>query len=270
MLGGLAAVFISPPRDIIFSHTSFVVAALSVYLTCAGLVLTVAAALRTALLRLQAAHEHEQTLNLELRHRIKNFLTVIQSLASQTARTAPDPETFHRTFKGRLEAYQMAMDLVAQNDWRLFDLPTLPKTILAPFQMSGQIALQGPACKISAQAAEGLALILHELATNALKYGALSAPGGRVELAWTPLASKGSRNTCELIWSEHGGPPVMPPTRQGLGSRLIRPQRGIEKVELQFLPDGVVCTLLLAMAERQEDIKAKQSSARHFRPRVDA
>ncbi len=124
-------------------------------------------------------------------------------------------------------------------------LHRLVETALAPFRAGDNFTIAGPACELPRDACVPLSLALHELATNASKYGALSVAEGRVELVWT--VGEGEGALLRLAWREIGGPPVTPPTRTGLGSQLLQPQRGLEQVALRFEPRaGVECAIGIA------------------------
>jgi len=250
VLGGLTAFMLFAPTGAGNGQISFKVIALSVYFLCSGLVLFAAIMLRAALLRLQWVHEREQILAGELKHRIKNFLAIVQGLAAQTARHSTDKADFQEKFAGRLAAYQVALDVAAQNDWKMCALPDFAETVLAPFTGSNQFVFRGPSCTIAADACEGLALLLHELATNALKYGALSKLGGSVEISWRFVETAEKKARCEMTWQERDGPLVSEPVRNGLGSKLIREQPGIPEVTVRYAPSGVVCMMAIELQNK--------------------
>ncbi|MBL6080817.1 sensor histidine kinase [Belnapia sp. T18] len=200
----------------------------------------------------QAAHWRELLVH-ELNHRVKNMLATVQSLASQTLRgTGGDPNLFVRDFTGRLGALAQAHDLLTARNWEGADLGTLVSAALAPWRHGGQVAAFGPGhVYLTSHQAQALALALHELATNAIKYGALSRPEGRAEVTWVRLGgdAAGQDALVELTWAETGGPVVAgPPTQRGFGTRLL--QRGISKdlgpgssVDMHFEPDGLRAVL---------------------------
>lgn len=187
----------------------------------------------------------------ELNHRVKNTLAVIQAIASQTLRHTPDPRAFRQAFSERLLALSRAHDLLTKQMWRGIPLKELVATALRAFGEdgdTGRLTWGGPAIMVPAHAAVSLSLALHELATNAAKYGALSRPGGRVDLAWTlrPDPAGGTR-WIEIHWTESGGPPVAPPSKQGFGRRVVEgsvSQLG-GTVDLAFPSDGARCRLAL-------------------------
>jgi PAS domain S-box-containing protein len=167
------------------------------------------------------AEDDLRFLNGELAHRLKNVLAVVQSVAQQTLRNAPDTETASRDLAARLVALGAATDVLTGGSWRSADLAELAAGALAPHGTIGErILIDGPEVTLKPQVAFALALALHELATNAVKYGALSNRTGTVTLAWS-VAGVGDDAQFTLRWQESGGPPVAPPTRMGFGSRLI-------------------------------------------------
>lgn len=231
--------FFVPPRHALSLRPSDL-ATTAVFALAAGLIVATAALLRTSLLRLRAAHERERLLNSELQHRIKNTLTVIHAMVAMTARSRPADMTEFRTLlEGRLMALASAHDLLSSGRWEMCELPELAHRALAPFQHGGRIAIEGPDCALIPHSCVPLVLALHELATNAVKYGALSVEGGSVALTWRPA----SHGLMLLSWSERDGPPVAAPTRRGLGSRLLKQQKGLEAVTLRFAPTGVCCEI---------------------------
>ena len=170
-------------------------------------------------------NEERQNLLLdELNHRVKNMLAIIQSIAGQTLRETPEPAAFKAAFSARLAALARAHSLLTKGLWQGALLRDIVATALAPFGADGRDAtsIAGPAVVIRPNAAVTLSLMLHELATNAAKHGALSVPRGKVNVTWTRTGARPGQSPCvELVWGEQGGPPVQPPTKQGFGSRLI-------------------------------------------------
>ena len=191
--------------------------------------------------RIQA--EDQQTLrNRELSHRLKNTLAMVQAIASQTLRNAPDFETAKEALAARLIALGKAHDILLTGARESADIGAVIAGALAIHDdgQPGRLALDGPVIEVGPRAALSLALMMHELATNAVKYGALSVPGGRVAVTWSLDADAMVR----MLWTERGGPKVAPPARRGFGSRLI--ERGLAgavggAVSLAYEPDGVVC-----------------------------
>ncbi|MDP1026857.1 PAS domain-containing protein [Sphingomonas sp. KR1UV-12] len=169
------------------------------------------------------AEEQQQLLNNELGHRLKNVLTVVQSVASQTLRQADSTTSAARALASRLSALGEATNVLTASSWESADLLQLVSKAMAPHGGLGdRIRASGPKIVLHAQVTLALALALHELATNAAKYGALSTPDGHVELAWSVTdGAKGEDRRFAMSWKEIGGPEVHMPTRRGFGSTMI-------------------------------------------------
>ena len=195
------------------------------------------------------SEEHKTLLNRELSHRVKNSLTVIQSIAQHTLRSTPDPAAFADAFQGRLQALASAHEILTTADWAGAEFKALARQQLAPYLSNGdaRLELNGPVVVLDPEIATSLALILHELATNASKYGALSVPAGSVSLAWN-VNTNDTSPRLHITWRETGGPPVNPPTRRGFGSQLIEIS-GLE-VEQNFAPSGLICDLEIALFDK--------------------
>ncbi|WP_192499450.1 PAS domain S-box protein [Skermanella pratensis] len=166
--------------------------------------------------------EDEARLHLLMRevdHRAKNVLAVVQSILQLTR--AENPADFTTAIEGRLAAMARAHTLLAASQWSGADLAAMSVDELAPFASAGRIAIHGPAVSISAEAAQAVAMSLHELSTNAAKYGALSTPDGRLELSWR-VEEQEHGGRLVLEWVEDGGPPVTPPSHMGFGSMVLR------------------------------------------------
>jgi two-component sensor histidine kinase len=205
----------------------------------------VTARLETALSGSKAAEAHLRDLMRELTHRSKNLLSVIQAMARQTARHAGTVETFLDRFGQRLQALAASHDLLVRASWHGASLSELVRSQLGHHldREEPQVTMAGPALLLKPEAAQGVGLALHELATNAAKYGALSVPGGRVTIRWRVLPSG-----IEIVWSESGGPPVEEPKWRGFGSHLIEQNlaRSLEaEISLAFPPEGVRCHMTI-------------------------
>lgn len=189
----------------------------------------------------KAEEEHREVLLAELDHRVKNVLAAVQSLATQSARRTRSTEGFLSAFAGRLKAMASAHELLTATRWRGADLAHIAAAEmggLAP----GQARWEGPDLVLTPRAANAVSLALHELATNAVKYGALSLESGRVEVSWSKSADGGF----ELRWTERGGPAVKPPERLGFGSTLLERVTGRElggDCKVEYRPDGVRAVL---------------------------
>src|SRR5215475_2722824 len=163
---------------------------------------------------------HEQYVHLltrEVNHRAKNMLSVVDAMARQTA--AKSPEDFVKRFSERIHALSASHDLLIRNEWKGVDIEDLVRAQLALFAslIDSRIAVRGPRLRLKAASAQAIGLALHELATNAGKYGALSTNNGRVNIWWQAAA-----DMFTMSWTENDGPPVVAPTRQGFGSTVIR------------------------------------------------
>ncbi len=185
----------------------------------------------------------------ELNHRVKNTLALMQAIAVQTFRSASRDE--RAKFEGRLGALAEAHNLLSQEKWQGSELKDVVGRVLQPFLLTNpdRIRMAGPTVPVSPRLAVVLSMIVHEIATNAAKYGALSNETGTVTLDWD-VTSEPSPPRLRLIWTETGGPPVTAPVQRGFGSRLIersaRDQLGGEAT-VDFLPRGVVCTVSCAL-----------------------
>lgn len=194
--------------------------------------------------------ENEQHLRLlmrELTHRSKNLLAVIQAMARQTARHAGSIDNFVEIFSARLQALSKSHDLLVQESWYGASLNDMVRSQLGHHldRENSQFTIQGPSLFLKPEAAQNIGLAIHELSTNAAKYGALSVPTGHVDIFWTrrtPEAGGGF----ELSWHERGGPVVSKPEGRGFGSLVIERNlaRALDgKVELDFAPSGLICTV---------------------------
>ena len=196
------------------------------------------------------AEEHIHLLMRELTHRAKNLLAVVLSIASQTGRTAGTFEEFLARFSLRLQGLAASHDLLVLQDWRGASLADLVRDQLAPFVETGstRIDVSGPCVVLGPKAAEAVGLAVHELATNAVKYGALSVPTGRVTVSWAWENPDTEPRQLRLSWLERGGPLVMRPTNKGFGhivfGRIVTEILS-GKVEMDFGPEGLSWQLLL-------------------------
>jgi PAS domain S-box-containing protein len=183
----------------------------------------------------------------ELNHRVKNTLATVQSLAVQTARHADDLEDFSWRFERRLLALARAHDLLTKRHWENAPLEFLTREVLSALVpcTAERVEIHGPSLTLNPSAALSLTMALNELATNAVKYGALSSESGALSLTWA-VRENAEQPTVDLNWHERGGPPVTPPTRRGFGTRLM--ERCIEwdlggELDLVFEPHGLRCRM---------------------------
>ena len=190
----------------------------------------------------------------ELNHRVKNTLATVQSIAAQTARNATSAASFFEAFEPRLLALSKTHNLLTQGSWEGADLRDVLEQEMSPYMESAasggpaRVSLHGPRFTVGPRTALALGLAFHELSTNAAKYGALSTSGGRVAVAWRRSTGTGGEGQpwLRLTWREAGGPPVVPPTRRGFGSRLL--DRGVAaelggSVDLAFERTGLRCRI---------------------------
>jgi PAS domain S-box-containing protein len=193
------------------------------------------------------AEERRILLINELNHRVKNTLAAVQSIARQTLRAGRPVDQIMELFTARLVALSAAHDVLTRENWEGAGLKEIVDGALGPYEQDreGRLSVTGPDVRLSARAALGVAMALHELATNAVKYGALSGETGGVELAWEVHdAAEGPH--LELEWREAGGPTVASPNGGGFGSRLLRqglPGELGGATELIFAPEGVICRI---------------------------
>jgi PAS domain S-box-containing protein len=185
----------------------------------------------------------------ELNHRVKNSLATIQALAAQTFHAARSLPQAQEAFSARIVALAEAHDLLTRENWEGADLLDLLGRLEDLHGGPGRFTTEGGSVRLSPRMALSLSMALHELATNAVKYGALSAPRGHVRIAWSVVPG-GAHPRLSLTWTESGGPPVSPPTRRGFGSRLI--ERGLAaelsgEANIEFRPEGVVCRIEAAL-----------------------
>jgi len=189
---------------------------------------------------LAEAEEHQKILIAELNHRVKNMLAVVISIVNQMATRASSPDAFQTALIGRLHSMSRAFELLSRENWTEASLGELVRLELAPFDLK-RITIKGPNINLKPRQSLSLAMLVHELATNAAKYGALSAPSGRIEMEWSK--SEGQLN---LFWRERDGPKITKPTQRGFGLTLV--ERKVQynlrgKAEIDFEPDGLAVAL---------------------------
>ncbi|MGA8499174.1 MAG: PAS domain S-box protein [Xanthobacteraceae bacterium] len=194
------------------------------------------------------AQERQKLLINEIQHRIKNTLATVQAIATQTLRSSPDDR---EAFVARLHALAGAHDLLRDDNWHQAALVELVGKALNAFQDKHRerFFIDGPdGIFIDAHKSSLLVMALHELATNATKYGALSNANGQVRVAWEKLGEEPAKRL-RLCWTESGGPPVSPPTQKGFGSLLIERalQNHLGQARLDFAPRGLVCSIEISL-----------------------
>jgi two-component sensor histidine kinase/DNA-binding NarL/FixJ family response regulator len=196
----------------------------------------------------EAADKLQKLILEELHHRIKNTLATVSAIASQSLRTATSIEHGQHAIEGRLIALGRAHDLLLQARWANADLASTIRGATEPYDSEGggRFSISGPAIKITSGAVIALAMTLNELCTNTTKFGALSVPGGSIDIAWNVDEEK---QRLKMTWSEKGGPPVSAPSRQSFGTRLIGSlgQQLKGQVQLDYAPTGFVYALSVPM-----------------------
>jgi two-component sensor histidine kinase len=191
----------------------------------------------------------------ELHHRVKNTLAIVSAITSQSLRTASSLEEAAKTISERLYALGVAQDLLIRERWTGADCRTLIESAVKAFQSKGldQFKIAGESILISSGPALSLSMVIHELCTNAVKYGALSVPSGHVSIGWT--VSNDNPKRFILSWIETGGPTVQEPKKKSFGSRLIEqalPGQLRGEARLQFHPHGLTCEVNIPLSAMQE------------------
>jgi len=192
----------------------------------------------------KAAEQHQLLLMAELDHRVKNTLALVMSISARTLHSEDTLEGFHRAFTGRIQALAATHNLLADRSWSNLMLKDVISSEFAPFveQSTGRVTIEGLDISVAPRAAIAVGLIIHELTTNAVKYGAFSNDTGTVSIR--SLGRSADDHALEFVWVESGGPPVSEPTRKGFGRTVIA--RSLQysphgRCDLDFRPTGVVC-----------------------------
>jgi PAS domain S-box-containing protein len=209
------------------------------------------------------AEERQSLLIRELHHRVKNTLATVQAIVGSTARTASSIEDFYEAFVGRIKSLAHTHAVLTEDTWQTASLANLLLSELKPYaevtadgEAEGRISLDGPAIDLPSEIAVPIGMAIHELTTNAAKYGALSNRTGRVAVTWS-LEPGGPAGILRFHWRESGGPPVRPPSRQGFGSRLL--QRVLitqvqAEVETDYDPEGLSLTMRAPIPPRNDSL----------------
>jgi PAS domain S-box-containing protein len=190
------------------------------------------------------AEQHQRALNAELDHRVKNVLATVSAIIAQTQEASSSQADFMTALNSRINSLARTHELLSESNWRGASLAEIVRRELAPY-MSGNTEVRGPSVTLKAEATQAVATVLHELATNAAKYGALSNPSGLVSVQWRWLQN-GSHDRLLIEWQETGAPPVLAPNQSGYGTSIIRELIPFElggEVELSFAPNGTRCRL---------------------------
>ncbi len=212
------------------------------------------------------AEEHQRLLVDELNHRVKNMLTVVISLATNTIVRSTTLEAFKEVFLGRIHALAASYALLSRDSWSPIPLREILMEELKPF-LSGEhlnAELTGPTVLVEPRTALALGMATHELTTNAVKFGAFSSPNGKVDIGWTVQENAGGA-TLMLKWVEKNGPQVSQPSRRGFGMTLIERAfaHDVEgEAEVSFLPGGVVATLIAPLPDQQKRVPSRDERSR--------
>ena len=185
----------------------------------------------------------------ELAHRVKNSFAVLQAILRSTLKTTSNPQDFAAKFSGRLHSLAAAQDILTDNNWKGAELGSLARHLLSTYIVNEdtRLAISGPEINLPPDYAVPFGLIFNELATNALKHGALSVPGGKIDLSWRVEGKTGAGSNLILTWRELGGPKITSLEPRGFGSALIERSLAGAKVERLFDADGLICTVSLTL-----------------------
>ena len=202
------------------------------------------------------AEEQRVLLLNELNHRINNTLVTVQSLVEQTLRAGDVSATLREDVAARLMALAAAHKVLVDQNWAGADLAAIVERALAPYRQNpGRAQMDGPPLRLSPPQAVSMSLILHELTTNAVKYGALSNASGKVSVSWNLMLDSTGGRHMTFLWAESGGPAVATPERTGFGTRLIQrsvlQERG-SGLKVDYAPGGVRCAIELTLSTAAE------------------
>lgn len=207
------------------------------------------AALDSLMDEIAAQQKERRLLVQELNHRVKNALATAQAIAGSTFSVSPEARELLPEYSARLVALGRAHDLLTRENWQGAALGEVVESVIGPLAGPAQqrFTVDGPTIEIGPRHALALTMVLHELCTNAGKYGALSVPEGRVSIRW----STPGPDAVDLDWAESNGPPVEPPKRRGFGTKLISGslRGGLGTVDLEFPPAGVTCRIHLTLGD---------------------
>jgi two-component sensor histidine kinase len=190
------------------------------------------------------AEQHQRALNAELDHRVKNILATVSAIIAQTQEASSSRADFVAALNSRINSLARTHEVLSDSNWRGASLAEIVRREFAPYAR-GNTEAEGPSVILRAEATQAVATALHELTTNAAKYGALSNRSGRVAVRWR-WHQNGSHDRLIIEWQEAGGPPVLAPSHSGYGTSIIRELIPFElggAVELSFAPEGTRCRL---------------------------
>ena len=212
--------------------------------------------LRDQLVAREKAEAHARMLTEEMKHRIKNSLALVGAMASQTFRSSRSVQDSLEAFSARLKSMALAQDVLTQSEGDRVSLHQLVSRALEPYRQPDapdRIVISGPETWMDGRKSTSLTMAVHELATNALKYGALSVGTGQVTVCWR-IEQVSGVGRLSIEWRERGGPPVTEPKQRGFGSRLVEQGLAVElgwQADITFEPEGVIC-LITALLERAD------------------
>jgi two-component sensor histidine kinase len=213
---------------------------------------------------IKQAEEHRTTLIHELNHRVKNTLATVQSLATNSLRSG-EVEKARTAFEGRLLALSKTHDVLTRENWGGAKLHEVVAEVTRPYRQDDgdRFEIAGPSLRLKPATALSLSMVLHELCTNAVKYGALSSTIGRIGITWTVSAPPANR-TLRLEWHESGGPVVVQPQKRGFGTRLL--EGGVARelggtVQIRFEPAGLVCVIVAPLTLAEEPTPTSRKTA---------
>src|SRR5262249_27137977 len=195
---------------------------------------------------LRREQDHTNLLMSELDHRVKNVLASVSAIAVRTQESSRTMDEFVAALNGRIKSMASTHDLLSDRRWQGVSLTELIRRELAPYAAAGNTQIDGPVVTLNVEAAQALAMVVHELATNAAKYGALSVKSGRIAVRWSLKATGHEESPLCIEWNESGGPKVVPPTEPGLGTSIICeliPHELGGNVEHVYRSEGVRCKL---------------------------
>ena len=231
--------------------TSFMIFLL--FMAAIALIVLTGHVLRRLVLESELQRREQEAFNAELQHRTKNALQIFRALIARGPR-GEDPQTYFANLGGRLDALARSNEILRFGVRQAAPVRDLVTSAIAPFDKS-RFTLSGPDCMIDRSAATPLMMALHELGTNATKYGSLSTDGGQVSIAWKSADDRPGSPVI-LVWRETGGPRVVPPVHRGLGSRLLVANGGLTHLSLEWNPAGAICTMHARSCPRNERAQA--------------
>ena len=196
--------------------------------------------------------EQQRKLVAELDHRVKNVLATVQAVAAQTMQASSSMEHFVAALDGRIRSMGSTHELLSHRRWLGIPLAELVQRELAPYTTGSNTEIGGPEVMLSAEAGQTMAMVLHELVTNAAKYGALSAPSGRVSIRWRLPRNGGATDRLVFTWRETGGPLVIPPSKSGYGMHVVRELIPYElggTIDHVLAPEGARCKMEIPLAQ---------------------